>query len=407
MQCKYCGAKLSENAKFCGVCGNKVERETVKRNQDESIQDKVHNTGNEKNTGGKKGISPVIVLLCVIVAGAGFFYYKSKGGSASTAGDKGIEKSKNDTAKVYEDTENGTQNSFSKYYDGYIYYREGDYLYREKEEGSDGVETLYSFNDEDANFVIMDGDIYVDDYSETGDSRELLKKDSSGKVKTLEENTGENYLYTDGEAVYYCTWEAGDKYDKGHVERINKQGKKTKLFDFPREYMESMYHMTDRRYVYYYAEGGIKRIDITQTTCNPELAFKETEDLQSPDDFLPYNDKIYYRDVYSDDPTWYEYDTNTKTQKTILTESMFDEEGGDFRIINFKGDYAYIERDSQYEETAGDIYKLNLKTDELKWAKESHYNMAWNICNNSFVFCTYDGDNEGTGLTFAIEHETE
>ena len=47
MQCKYCGAKLSENAKFCGVCGNKVERETVKRNQDESIQDKVHNSGNE------------------------------------------------------------------------------------------------------------------------------------------------------------------------------------------------------------------------------------------------------------------------------------------------------------------------------------------------------------------------
>lgn len=39
------------------------------------------------------------------MAGAGFFYYKSKGGSASTAGDKGIEKAKNDTAKVYEDTE--------------------------------------------------------------------------------------------------------------------------------------------------------------------------------------------------------------------------------------------------------------------------------------------------------------
>lgn len=79
--------------------------------------------------------------------------------------------------------------------------------------------------------------------------------------------------------------------------------------------MESMYHMTDRRYVYYYAEGGIKRIDITQKTCNPELAFKETEDLQSPDDFLPYNDKIYYRDVYSDDPTWYEYDINTKSSR--------------------------------------------------------------------------------------------
>lgn len=93
MQCKYCGAKLSENAKFCGVCGNKVERETVKPKHNDPIPDKVHNTGNEKYRW-KKGIIPVIVLLCVIVAGAGFFYYKSKGGSASTAGDKGIEKAK-------------------------------------------------------------------------------------------------------------------------------------------------------------------------------------------------------------------------------------------------------------------------------------------------------------------------
>ena len=43
MQCKYCGAKLSENAKFCGVCGNKVERETVKPKHNDSIPDKVHN----------------------------------------------------------------------------------------------------------------------------------------------------------------------------------------------------------------------------------------------------------------------------------------------------------------------------------------------------------------------------
>ena len=48
MQCKYCGAKLSENAKFCGVCGNKVERETVKPKHNDPIPDKVHNTGNEK-----------------------------------------------------------------------------------------------------------------------------------------------------------------------------------------------------------------------------------------------------------------------------------------------------------------------------------------------------------------------
>ena len=48
MQCKYCGAKLSENAKFCGVCSNKVERETVKPKHNDPIPDKVHNTGNEK-----------------------------------------------------------------------------------------------------------------------------------------------------------------------------------------------------------------------------------------------------------------------------------------------------------------------------------------------------------------------
>ena len=40
MKCKYCGAQLSENAKFCGVCGNKVEREEIKQDESKSIPNK-------------------------------------------------------------------------------------------------------------------------------------------------------------------------------------------------------------------------------------------------------------------------------------------------------------------------------------------------------------------------------
>ena len=85
MKCRHCGAQLSETAKFCGVCGSKVERETVKQDGNSKIRGENYNSEkenekNKKNTGGKKGILSVILLLCVIVAGTGFFYYKNKGG---------------------------------------------------------------------------------------------------------------------------------------------------------------------------------------------------------------------------------------------------------------------------------------------------------------------------------------
>ena len=399
MKCKHCGAQLSENAKFCGVCGRKVERETVKENTSSPISNEVHNREkenreNEKQKAGKKRVLPIIVLLCVILAGAGFFYYKNKGGvTSSTDG-------KNATVKEYEDSVNGTNNSFSTYYDGYIYYKKGAYLCRQKTEEYDGVETIYYLKDEDTAFIIMDGKLYINYQDKTDNLYKFIKVDLPTDVTILSQNQEESYLYTEGEMIYYCTWNSEENVEKGRVEIINKQGEKTKLFDFPKEYMQSAYYMMDRRYVYYYAEGGIKRIDITQKNCNPELALKETKDQQSPDDFHPYNDKIYYRDVYSDDPTWYEYDIKTKTRKEILTESMFEEEGGEFRIENFRGDYAYVERDSQYDEDMGDIYRLNLKTGQLEWVTESYYDSNWDICQNYIVFTTYNDSDDGTEIKF-------
>ena len=399
MKCKHCGAQLSENAKFCGVCGRKVERETVKENTSSPISNEVHNREkenreNEKQKAGKKRVLPIIVLLCVILAGAGFFYYKNKGGvTSSTDG-------KNATVKEYEDSVNGTNNSFSTYYDGYIYYKKGAYLCRQKTEEYDGVETIYYLKDEDAAFIIMDGKLYINYQDKADNLYKLIKVDLPTDVTILSQNQEESYLYTEDEMIYYCTWNSEENVEKGRVEIINKQGKKTKLFDFPKEYMQSAYYMMDRRYVYYYAEGGIKRIDITQKNCNPELVLEETKNQQVPDDFHPYNDKIYYRDVYSDDPTWYEYDIKTKTRKEILTESMFEEEGGEFRIENFRGDYAYVERDSQYDEDMGDIYRLNLKTGQLEWVTESYYDSNWDICQNYIVFTTYNDSDDGTEIKF-------
>lgn len=41
MRCRQCGAEISENAKFCGVCGKKVEKEVVQPQQEEKKKVKV------------------------------------------------------------------------------------------------------------------------------------------------------------------------------------------------------------------------------------------------------------------------------------------------------------------------------------------------------------------------------
>mgnify|MGYP004562737647 CR=1 FL=1 len=56
MKCKHCGAQLSENAKFCGVCGSKVDRETVKQDGNSTIRGENYNSEkeNKKNMRNRK-----------------------------------------------------------------------------------------------------------------------------------------------------------------------------------------------------------------------------------------------------------------------------------------------------------------------------------------------------------------
>ena len=48
MRCRQCGAEISENAKFCGVCGKKVEKEVVQPQQEEKKNVKVEKNQNMK-----------------------------------------------------------------------------------------------------------------------------------------------------------------------------------------------------------------------------------------------------------------------------------------------------------------------------------------------------------------------
>lgn len=370
----------------------------------------------KQNTDRKKKIFPVILLLCVIMGGTGLFYYKNKEDIASTVSKKETVKDrnsisskketvneKNSAVEEYESLENGTNNSFSTYYNGYIYYKKGHVLYRRNMTKSHGMETdiVYYLQDEDANFVIMDGNIYIDDYDETVCLRKLIKKEeNSEKETTLSQTEGATYLYTDGEAVYYCTWNDRESSEEGYVERIDKKGEKRELFRIPKEYERSQYHIMDRKYLYYYAADGIKRIDITQKTCNPQLVLKETANQELPDYFYPYNNKIYYTNTYSNNPIWYEYDITTKNKKVILTEAMFGSKGEWFGITNFKGKYTYVQRGS-------DLYEFSLKTGKLKWLTENYdnygrniYNRAWDICKDCLVFSVYYGDEYETGIWF-------
>lgn len=175
----------------------------------------------KQNTDRKKKIFPVILLLCVIMGGTGLFYYKNKEDIASTVSKKETVKDrnsisskketvneKNSAVEEYESLENGTNNSFSTYYNGYIYYKKGHVLYRRNMTKSHGMETdiVYYLQDEDANFVIMDGNIYIDDYDETVCLRKLIKKEeNSEKETTLSQTEGANislYRWRSGLLLY-------------------------------------------------------------------------------------------------------------------------------------------------------------------------------------------------------------
>ena len=61
MRCRQCGAEISENAKFCGVCGKKVEKEVVQPQQEEKKNVKVEKN---QNTGKKCCSADYPMYLC-------------------------------------------------------------------------------------------------------------------------------------------------------------------------------------------------------------------------------------------------------------------------------------------------------------------------------------------------------
>ena len=65
------------------------------------------------------------------------------------------------------------------------------------------------------------------------DGKLIKKEENSEKETTLSQTEGATYLYTDGEAVYYCTWNDRESSEEGYVERIDKKGEKRELFRIP------------------------------------------------------------------------------------------------------------------------------------------------------------------------------
>lgn len=179
MRCRQCGAEISENAKFCGVCGKKVEKEVVQPQQEEKKNVKVEKN---QNTGKKSkgGIAALLIILCICVAITGFIIGRKKETASSDGGNSVISKIKGE--KKEEDI-NGAWNEFSQYYKGYVYYikqlaLDENELYRQKVDGGELVgdeeEVWYAPYSEIRSFYIYNDQIYFacNCYGESEDSSE-------------------------------------------------------------------------------------------------------------------------------------------------------------------------------------------------------------------------------------------
>ena len=66
MRCRQCGAEISENATFCGVCGKKVEKEVVQPQQEEKKNvkaEKNQNIEHYKNIQISEGLAERIEII--------------------------------------------------------------------------------------------------------------------------------------------------------------------------------------------------------------------------------------------------------------------------------------------------------------------------------------------------------
>lgn len=414
MKCKYCGAQLSENAKFCGVCGNKVEREEIKQDESKSIPNKNQKQKENKDKkveNGKKGIIPAILLLCVIVIGAGFFYYKNKGGAAKTASTtnkKEIEKSKNNTAPKSEDSENGVWNNFSRYYKGYIYYTGDECLYK-KNADTEEVEVLYNMGDF---FEIFNDSIYLA-YTNAELDYEVVKLNCNGEVEA-ELGMGDcSELYVYGENLYCYVAEYNEETgnSSGYLVKVDKNDNE-EIIKLPEECVHSESSMFSNKYLYYQTDGNIiNRLDITQgknPVSEKVLDIGQNKKLYT---IYVYQNKIYY--AYKDETGFEamgEYDMQTEKQTDDIGEKWFGEKNVGFFMQNARGEKLYILKYDEDDSDSGMLYSWNLEKEELEEIEYIEGLTELDICKEYILYRdTSDGEYGDINYIYrnAMEEESE
>lgn len=406
MKCRHCGAQLSETAKFCGVCGNKVEREEVKKDRDKSIpneQQKQKKDKDKKAENGKKGIIPAILLLCVIVVGVGVFYYKNKVGdtkTTSTTNKKEIEKSKNNTAKEYEDSANGVWNSYSEYYKGDIYYIGDECLYK-KNADTEEIEILYNMGDEAGAysfFKIFNDSIYLTyTNAELNYNHKVVKLNCNGEEET-EFGMGDcNGLYVYGENLYCYIINYNEETEKSSesLVKVDKNNNE-EIIELSEECMNSESYMFSDKYLYYQtSDNKVNRLDITQgknAVSENVVDFAQNKKIYA---MYVYRNKIYYS-TYEDEAggsVINEYDIQTGKQTDDIGKQWFGEKYVGFFLENARGDKLYILRYDEDDMESGILYSWDLKKEHLEEIEYVENLTQLDICKEYILYRdTSDGE---------------
>lgn len=413
MRCRQCGAEISENAKFCGVCGKKVEKEVVQPQQEEKKNVKVEKN---QNTGKKSkgGIVALLIILCICVAITGFIIGRKKETAFSDGGNSVISKIKGEKK---EEEINGAWNEFSQYYKGYVYYikqlaLDENELYRQKVDGGELVgdeeEVWYDSYSEIRSFYIYNDKIYFacNCYGESEDSSEyecdIYTVNCNGDDSEIlyhAQNYATMRMY--GENLY-CLVEP----DEGnyYIEKVTTKGEATKMFDVPEEYM-NMYMRWCGKYLYSPDGDEITRIDVTKQKCVKEVAVKKEVAENIVDDYMVSGNKIYYTDASQDGGeygyrNWYEYNMDTKKEREILREDMFPYSGDSFYIENCVGDNLYVVRSDSDGAGGQKMYCLNLKDNKLTFirSRDTEYSDEWEVCGE-YIVDRWENEDGETGVT--------
>ena len=408
MKCKHCGAQLSDNAKFCGGCGKKVERETVKENTRSPISNEVHNQEKENGENKKKkAVLPIVLFLCVIIVGAGFFYYKNKGGvvkNAGTTNKKEIEKSKNNTVKEYEDFANGVWNNFSTYYEGYIYYTDDECLYK-KNADTEEVEILYKMGEKSGAysfFKIINNYIYLSFTNEEQDyNHKVIKLNCNGEEEKELDIGDCNLLYAYGKNLY-CYEESYDEKTEESSVRLVKIDKNDnqEIIELPEKCIDSDTIMFSNQYLYYEEDDNrVNRLDITQGKDSVSEKVLDIGQNKAIYTMYVYQNKIYYS-TYEDEAgcaVMNEYDMQTGKQTDDIGKKWFGEKYVGFILENARGDKLYILRYDEEDTQSGMLYSWDLKKEQLEEIEFVENATELDICKGYILY--RDMSDEECGIT--------